>query len=240
MSMSPSRFIVALYGNTMSTNFPPEPTQEPIRGRAATPEDCTAGRAAFAASVPSPELANDPLDVFLPRVASLRSEGGDISTVVLIQAEVARIPKSLMVFGYEDSNGNLGACTSDEIQPWPCFFVFFNDPNINLDTVVRENPNGYARHGATLATKPSYDDDPILFIRHEVGPHVQHMAQKVANGSRYEAALKDCIACFLVCFADLEKALDEINTLIDIQSRLGELTGGYVYLEWNGSLAASA
>ena len=100
-------FIVALYGDAMCTDFPPEPTQELIRDRAATAEDCAAGRAAFAASVPSPDLANEPLDVFLPRVASVRLENGDISTVVLIQAEVARVPENLVVLGYEDSNGNL-------------------------------------------------------------------------------------------------------------------------------------
>lgn len=222
----------------MSTDFPPEATKEPIRDRAATAEDCAAGRAAFAANVPSPELANEPLDVFLPRVASVRFENGATSTVVVIQAERARIPENLVVLGYEDSNGHLGVCTSGEIQIWPCFFVFFNDPNINLATVVRGHANSYARQGTTLATKPYRDDDPILFIRHEVGPHVRHMATKIANGSEYEAAMEDCSACFVVCFADLEKVLDEINTLIDVQSTLQDLTGGYLYLEWNESLTA--
>ena len=222
----------------MSTDFPPEPTHTPIRDRAATADDCTVGRAAFAANVSSPELANEPLDTFLPRVANIRLENGDTSTVVVIQAEVARVPENLVVLGYEDSSGQLGACTSGEIEPWPCFFVFFNDQSINLDSVVRDHPNGYARSGATLATKAYADGDPILFIRHEVGPHVRHMAEKVAMGSEHETAMKDCNACFVVCFADLEQALDEINTLIDVQSTLQDLTSGYLYLEWNASLSA--
>ena len=64
-------------GIIMTIQWPPYPSVELVRGRAATAEDCEAGNAAFAAQVPSPELANLPLDVFLPRVANVESGDGD-------------------------------------------------------------------------------------------------------------------------------------------------------------------
>lgn len=62
-------------------------------------------------------------------------------------------------------------------------------------------------------------------------------AQEIGQGTPYEAAMKACNARFEVYFADLDAALDEINTLIELQGALQDASKGYLFLPWNGSLS---
>ena len=218
--------------------YPPEPTREPIRGRVATPNDCANGLAAFAADVPSPDLANEPLDVFLPRVATLSTEDGKEEAVVLVQAEVARRPQDLVVLGYQDADGNFGACTANEVKVWNYFFAFHNKPNLSIETLIEQNPESFRRQGSTLSTKQFEASDPVLYVTHHSGEFVRRFAKQTSEGSEHADAegMINCNNVFAVCFEDLDHVLDEINTLIDAQHILSELTGGFIFLEWNGSL----
>ena len=52
-----------------------------------------------------------------------------------------------------------------------------------------------------------------------------------------EAAMRTLDARFEIAIDDLDEALDEINTLIDVQSALQEVSNGYLFLPWNGHLS---
>lgn len=79
------------------------------------------------------------------------------------------------------------------------------------------------------------DDGPLMWVAHATGPQVAADSDELAqlhgepelagHGSRYE-----------VTFEDLDEVLQEINTLIEVQLNLQELTGGYVARSWNGEI----
>ena len=49
--------------------------------------------------------------------------------------------------------------------------------------------------------------------------------------------MRDCNECFEVTINDLDEALDEVNTLMEIQGALQDVSGGYLFLPWNGSFS---
>lgn len=221
----------------MAIIFPPEPAFELIRDRAATPEDFEAGRAAFSCDTRDPALANLPVPVFLPCAATVQSEDEAPCTVTVFQVEVAREPAGMVVLGFMLADGGIGACASDEAQPWPCFYYFHRDAALSIDSLQQQAPGGFARQGQTLATVANCDDQPTLFARHHRGMHVRTKALDVGQGSEYQGGLAKCDACFVVCFQDLEMALDEINTLINVQAMLEALIPGFLFMDWNKNLS---
>jgi hypothetical protein len=52
----------------------------------------------------------------------------------------------------------------------------------------------------------------------------------------FEQKIANCDARFEVWIEDLDAALDEINSLIDVQDALQSLTRGCTYFTWNGKL----
>lgn len=69
------------------------------------------------------------------------------------------------------------------------------------------------------------------------GESVLAEAQEVGQGSPYEATMALCDARFEVYFTNLDQALDEINTLMEMQGALQDASNGYLFLPWNGSLS---
>ena len=53
----------------------------------------------------------------------------------------------------------------------------------------------------------------------------------------HEAALRECDARFEIGMDDLDKVLDEINTLMEVETALQDASHGYLFLPWNGNLA---
>lgn len=69
------------------------------------------------------------------------------------------------------------------------------------------------------------------------GPRIAAAAREFGEGTEFAARLGACDARFEVAIADLDLALDEINTLIQTQHALLDLTGGVLYNTWNGRLS---
>ncbi|MEQ1310345.1 MULTISPECIES: hypothetical protein [unclassified Acinetobacter] len=73
----------------------------------------------------------------------------------------------------------------------------------------------------------------IVLVRE---PHVIKEAQEIAEGTEYEQSISLCDARFEVTIDDLEMALDEINTLMEVQGALQDASSGYAFLPWNGQI----
>ncbi|WP_205757387.1 hypothetical protein [Lysobacter enzymogenes] len=84
----------------------------------------------------------------------------------------------------------------------------------------------------------SWDEDgPVLRIAFVHGAQVAQQAAAIAGGGAYQDALRGCDARFEIAIDDLDEALDEMNTLIEVQTTLQEGTGGFLFNDWNGELS---
>lgn len=65
------------------------------------------------------------------------------------------------------------------------------------------------------------------------------LSEAVEIGERTsEPALSSCDSRLEVSFDDLDAALDEFDTMMEIQVTLQEVSGGFLFLPWNGNLLA--
>lgn len=91
------------------------------------------------------------------------------------------------------------------------------------------------RDGATLVV--GRDGSPSFRIGHVTDSHVQVEAAEIGAGSEHEEAMRGCDARFEIEIQDLDEALDEANTLMEVQGALQDACQGYLFLPWNGSLS---
>jgi hypothetical protein len=87
-------------------------------------------------------------------------------------------------------------------------------------------------HGELTATWPRSQEFHVLI---DSGESVLREAVEIGERTS-EPALASCDARFDVSFADLDAALDEFNTLMELEDILREVSNGFVYLSWNGHL----
>jgi len=70
----------------------------------------------------------------------------------------------------------------------------------------------------------------------QAGPTIAAAAREISQGTPHEAALQLCDAQFGVLVEDLGEALNEINTLMEVQGALQAASKGYLFLLWSGNL----
>jgi hypothetical protein len=83
----------------------------------------------------------------------------------------------------------------------------------------------------------SYEGSPKYRVYYSSTPDVLIEAAEIGAGRPEEAAMRTFGARFEVVISDLDEALDEINTLMELQSALQEASGGYLFLPWNGNIS---
>ncbi len=83
------------------------------------------------------------------------------------------------------------------------------------------------------------EDGPVLRVAYAQGEQVAREAlQRAGEGAPAEALLRACTARFEIAIDDLDEALDEMNTLIEVQSTLQDGTGGHLFNTWNREWSA--
>lgn len=82
------------------------------------------------------------------------------------------------------------------------------------------------------------EEGPVLRIVLANGGHVAEEATEIGAGSAFEQTLRACTARFEIAIDDLDEALDEMNTLIEVQASLQDGTRGVLFNSWNGELSA--
>ncbi|MFC1850878.1 hypothetical protein ACFL27_11850 [candidate division CSSED10-310 bacterium] len=68
--------------------------------------------------------------------------------------------------------------------------------------------------------------------------YVQEEAIEISTATPHAEAMSKCNTRFEIVIDDLDEALDEINTLIEVQSALQEASEGYLFIPWNDTLSA--
>lgn len=91
---------------------------------------------------------------------------------------------------------------------------------------VEQTPKGFSAR---------WHDGPVLDMRTGKIGEVRSAIVRITSAT-LPAAVAAFDACISVSVADLDDALDEINTLIESQLQLQSACGGAVFLEWNGNL----
>lgn len=116
--------------------------------------------------------------------------------------------------------------------------VFFRRGACDLDAAAKALAGyglGVDRCGDALIVGRSGSQQFRIVL--SVAPHVAMEAAEVGEGTPHAAALLDCDARFEIGIDDLDAALQEINTLMDVQGALQDASHGYLFLPWNGSLS---
>lgn len=92
-----------------------------------------------------------------------------------------------------------------------------------------------ARDGAQLVVRRSKSPESCVRLVTESG--VRAEAAEIGEGTPHEADLRGCDAYFEIHFESLDEALDEINTLMEVQGALQDASQGFLFLPWNGNLS---
>ena len=215
----------------METEFPPKLTVDPIQNRIATPDEQNSRRAAFSGPSDGNSQSNESLDIFLPRLATIRHSDATTEVGQVFQAEISNHPRQALI-GYQNSDGDLKAVDFSQVEIWPCCFYFFQDPEWDLADLEKNGDHSYLEQDNFLFPKPG----TRMFVGMEKGPHVQRFATEIADQHSAGETLTQCQQCFVVHLPDLAVALDEMETLVGVQQDLEKLTSGFLFLEWNDSL----
>ena len=79
---------------------------------------------------------------------------------------------------------------------------------------------------------------PTLHASITRGETAAVLAVRLAGrASSFRAAAEECDTYIQIAFESLDEVLDEINTLIVVQSTLQQATGGLLYRSWNQSFS---
>jgi hypothetical protein len=118
--------------------------------------------------------------------------------------------------------------------------VFFNS-RIGCD--LEAASRALAGRGMTVEHRSDelvafFAGQPVFRVRLVSGEAVRKDAAELSVGKSFASRMAECDARFEVLIDDLDAVLDEINSLIDVQSALESLTHGFVYLTWNGELTS--
>ena len=66
---------------------------------------------------------------------------------------------------------------------------------------------------------------------------VHEEAKDISQGTEFFNDMKQCDTRFDVLIVDLDAALEEINTLMEVQGALQDASKGFLFLPWNGHIS---
>jgi hypothetical protein len=127
------------------------------------------------------------------------------------------------------------------ILPRNWCLIFFRDPetqftparlkrvleDVGLTVTGDEQPFSVRRH-----------DGPTLLVSILRGSYVETVIRSLVGRRRkYRTLISGCDTQIKIELSDVEEVLDEINTLIEVQSTLQAATRGLMYLSWNHNFA---
>ena len=115
--------------------------------------------------------------------------------------------------------------------------VFFRSGAVALDDAARllaGRGMRVGKQGTELAVQ--WNGGPVLRIRYASDSRVASEATEISARTPHAGPMSQCNARFEVAIPDLETALDEMNTLMEVQMTLQEATGGYLFCGWNRAL----
>ena len=116
--------------------------------------------------------------------------------------------------------------------------VLFSGPATMADAAAQLGRGMHVvESGGGLEVRLSPGSEPVFRVAFSAEPHVAVEAVEMAELHSLPA-LRRLDRRFEVAFDDLGAVLDEYTTLFEVQATLQDLTGGYLFLSWNGSVVA--
>jgi hypothetical protein len=116
------------------------------------------------------------------------------------------------------------------------FFAQGGTPHTLDDAARRMAESGLTVVQGKNGLAVSWDGGPEMQVSLSQAPHVVAEAIEIGEDTLHADAMARCNARFEIAISDLDDALDEMNTLIEVQSSLQDLTGGCMFNSWNGEL----
>ena len=127
--------------------------------------------------------------------------------------------------------------TMDPVEYDSSCMVFFPQGTATVDDVVTQLDD-YAvnvrQEGDTLYVNGAPDCQ--FRIQLVADSHVLEEAIEIGTGSPHEEKMRTCNARFEIAIENLDVALGEFNTLMEVQSAVQDATQGLLFLPWNGEL----
>jgi hypothetical protein len=126
------------------------------------------------------------------------------------------------------------------IHPNQCL-LFFRDPEeaftpARLKQVLADD--GVTADGDAEPFALRWGDGPTLYASIIRGEVASVLAGRLMGRGRKHRALAAASDAYVeIKFESLDEVLDEINTLIQVQSSLQQATGGLLYCSWNQSFS---
>lgn len=170
----------------------------------------------------------------------LTEEDGESKLGVVIQVETQG---EHVLVGVRHADGSFSVGSAEEFESAPRFLVFYNKPGFGFEQGKNElEEDGFGR-GWCVAQKANVlacgnDESPVFFCRHATGDIAQQELGPILREHQDAEGLAECDSVFEVSFLDLDEALHELNTLMEIEWTLQDATKGFLYLEWNEHFAA--
>ncbi len=116
--------------------------------------------------------------------------------------------------------------------------VFFRSCVCNLKDAIRafdEAGLTVTRQGDSLVV--GWPNSPQFRIILSTEPHVKIEAAKIGKRTEHAEAMNRCDARFEIGIDDLDEALDEFNSLMEVQTVLQSVSQGLLFIPWNGYLS---
>jgi hypothetical protein len=119
--------------------------------------------------------------------------------------------------------------------------IFFRDPAAEFTPARLKQVLQDARLTVTGNEQPfsvRWHDGPTLLVSVQRGSYVETVIRGLVGKHRkHRTLIPGCDTQIKIELQDVEAALDEINTLIEVQSTLQAATRGLMYLSWNHNFA---
>ncbi|HEV7167367.1 MAG TPA: hypothetical protein VGN49_05290 [Micrococcaceae bacterium] len=116
------------------------------------------------------------------------------------------------------------------------FYVYFARGAADLDAAAAALPDhdlGADRQGSELLISVA---GMRFRVTLEDTPAVAAEAAAAGRGTEFDAGMARCTARFTVEVNDLEAALEEITTMMELQGALQDSCSGFVFLPWNNGI----
>jgi len=117
------------------------------------------------------------------------------------------------------------------------FYVFFQSQNSSIEqatSLLERYSFTVEKVGEKLKASASGFTFDISLVNDN---HVLEEAKEIGQGTPFSSEMNLCNARFEVTIEDLDEALNEINTLMEVQGALQDASKGYLFLPWNESLS---
>ncbi|MCI0459387.1 MAG: hypothetical protein L0Z62_20750 [Gemmataceae bacterium] len=115
--------------------------------------------------------------------------------------------------------------------------IFFRDPEAEFTPARMKRlllDRGLTVTGKEEPFTVRWGDGPPLYVAIHRGSYIETIIRGLVGRRRkHRKRIPGCDTEIQIVLSDIEEVLDEINTLIEVQSTLQDATHGLMYLSWN-------